>query len=194
MQGELPNPMCGICGFTWEDKETVSHMSQSMRHRGPDQSGLYCDRGISLGHQRLSIIDLTENGRQPMSNEDGTIWVVFNGEIYNHRDIRQWLESKGHKFKSNADTEVIVHGYEELGVKCLEKLTGMFAFAVWDKKKKSLFLARDRLGEKPLYYSMQDGRFIFASEIKAILQNPTNLRNSLGFLAEFFFDFFHRGL
>jgi len=164
--------MCGICGFNWQDQETIVRMAQTMYHRGPDQSGFYGDNDVSLGHQRLSIIDLSDNGRQPMSNENGTVWIVFNGEIYNHQQLRRWLEHKGHTFKSNTDTEVIVHGYEELGIQVLDKLNGMFAFAIWDRNKRVLFVARDRLGEKPLYYAFHNGNFIFASEIKAILENP----------------------
>ena len=164
--------MCGICGFNWQDRETVTRMARAMQHRGPDQAGVYCDEQVSLGHQRLSIIDLSDHGRQPMSNEDGSVWLVFNGEIYNHRDLRKWLQGKGHTFKSLTDSEVIVHAYEELGVNCLQKLNGMFAFAIWDRKAQALFVARDRLGEKPLYYRFDGGRLIFASEIKALLQNP----------------------
>lgn len=164
--------MCGICGFNWQDEETITRMARTMRHRGPDQAGIYCDEQISLGHQRLSIIDLSDHGRQPMSNEDGSVWLVFNGEIYNHRDLRKSLLHKGHRFKSHTDSEVIVHAYEEYGIQCLEKLNGMFAFAIWDRTSRTLWVARDRLGEKPLYYSYRAGRLIFASEIKALLQNP----------------------
>ena len=147
-------------------------MAHTMRHRGPDQGGFYGDTDVSMGHQRLSIIDLSDKGRQPMSNENGTVWIVFNGEIYNHQQLRGWLEHKGHTFTSKTDTEVIVHGYEELGIQVLDKLNGMFAFAIWDTNNRVLFVARDRLGEKPLYYTFQHGNFVFASEIKAILQNP----------------------
>ena len=161
--------MCGICGFNWEDKELVKELSSTIAHRGPDASGFFVDK-ISLGHRRLSIIDLSSAGKQPMSNEEGDIWIVYNGEIYNFNDIRKWLESLGHKFKSNTDTEVIIHAYEEDGEACLARFNGMFAFAIWDSKKKQFFLARDRIGIKPLYYYFKDGRFIFASEIKAILK------------------------
>ena len=147
-------------------------MAHTMRHRGPDQGGFYGDTDVSMGHQRLSIIDLSDKGRQPMSNENGTVWIVFNGEIYNHQQLRGWLEHKGHTFTSKTDTEVIAHGYEELGIQVLDKLNGMFAFAIWDTNNRVLFVARDRLGEKPLYYTFQHGNFVFASEIKAILQNP----------------------
>jgi asparagine synthase (glutamine-hydrolysing) len=147
-------------------------MLGSIRHRGPDDTGVYLSGQIGLGHARLSIIDLN-SGHQPLSNEDGTVWVVFNGEIYNFRELRAFLLSKGHVFKTQTDTEVIVHLYEELGPECLEKLRGMFAFALWDQKTKSLFLARDRVGIKPLYYSLSDKAIVFGSEIKAILADPS---------------------
>lgn len=165
--------MCGICGFNWEDEATLSRMTQVMRHRGPDQSGFYCTKETSLGHQRLSIIDLSENGRQPMGSEDGQAWIVFNGEIYNYRTIRESLKQRGYRFKSRTDTEVILHAYREYGYKCLERFNGMFGFCIWDARSKTFFIARDRLGKKPLYY-YYDGekRFVFASEIKSIIQNP----------------------
>ena len=164
--------MCGIAGFSWQDKELVSNMTQMLAHRGPDQYDVYTDASVSLGHRRLSIIDLRENGRQPMSNEDGTVWVTYNGEIYNFPDLRQTLEAKGHTFRSRTDTEVIVHAYEEYGPACVEKFNGMFAFAIWDQNQRELFLARDRLGIKPLYYYWDGAKLVFASEIKAILQVP----------------------
>jgi len=164
--------MCGICGFNWDDKELVRRMADSIRHRGPDDDGYYTDKDISLGHRRLSIVDLSENGRNPMPNEDKSIWIIFNGEIYNYQMLRPMLEKKGHRFHSNTDTEVIVHAYEEYGEKCLELLDGMFAFAIWDANKKQLFIARDRIGIKPLYYYWKNGKFLFGSEIKAILQCP----------------------
>ncbi len=149
----------------------IRAMMETIRHRGPDDDGLYVARGVGLGHLRLSIIDLG-SGHQPLSNEDGTIWIVFNGEIYNYRELREFLVDKGHVFKTQTDTEVIVHLYEELGPQCLEKLRGMFAFALWDEKKKALILAKDRVGIKPLYYSLTDKAIVFASEIKAILADP----------------------
>lgn len=161
--------MCGISGFSWEDRELIKKMVVLLSHRGPDQKGVYTDRYVSLGHDRLSIIDLSEKGRQPMGNENKSIWVVFNGEIYNFASLRQELEKKGHRFNSHTDTEVIVHAYEEYGEKCVSFFDGMFAFAVWDSNKKLFFLARDRAGVKPLYYSLKDNRLIFASELKAIL-------------------------
>ncbi|MBN1672980.1 MAG: asparagine synthase (glutamine-hydrolyzing) [Kiritimatiellae bacterium] len=164
--------MCGICGFNWNDARLVKAMADEMVHRGPDQHGVYCADGVSLGHRRLSIIDLSEQGRQPMSNEDGTVQLVFNGEIYNFQELRPALEAKGHQFVGRSDSEVILHGYEEYGVEVVHKLRGMFAFAVWDAPRKRLFLARDRIGIKPLYYYHQDRRFVFGSEIKAILKDP----------------------
>ncbi len=143
-------------------------MTDSLHHRGPDDSGYYFNDFVGLGHRRLAIIDL-ETGRQPMSNEDGTVWIVFNGEIYNAPDLRPDLESAGHQFRTRSDTEVIIHAYEQHGPDCVEALNGMFAFAIWDQRIQRLMLARDRVGIKPLYYSARDGDFIFASELKAIL-------------------------
>lgn len=162
--------MCGICGFNWEDKQLVRDMAFVISHRGPDQEGYFSDKNISLGHKRLSIIDLSERGRQPMHNEDNSIWIVFNGEIYNFQEIRPDLEKKGHKFLSDTDTEVIIHAYEEYGYDCLKLFNGMFAFAIWDSNKRELFIARDRIGIKPLYYYYKNNEFVFGSEIKSILQ------------------------
>ena len=164
--------MCGICGFNWQDESLVRSMAQTIIHRGPDQEGVFCSPEISLAHRRLSIIDLSENGRQPMFNEDGTVVLVFNGEIYNFLELREQLESKGHQFSSRSDSEVIIHAYEEWGVESISKLRGMFAYALYDKKKDSLLLVRDRIGIKPLYYYHSAQKFIFASEIKAILEDP----------------------
>lgn len=181
--------MCGICGFTWKDEDLVDRMTQQMRHRGPDQQGVHCEDGISLGHRRLSIIDLSELGRQPMTNEDDTIRMAFNGEIYNFQELRPELEAKGHTFRSRTDSEVIIHAYEEYGVDCLSKLQGMFAIAIWDPRDRSLLLARDRIGIKPLYYWERNGKLAFGSEIKAILEadcvprglNHQSLYDYLGF-------------
>jgi asparagine synthase (glutamine-hydrolysing) len=151
-------------------------MLNSIRHRGPDDQGVYLSSQVGLGHARLSIIDLS-SGHQPLSNEDGTVWIVFNGEIYNYRELRSFLLTKGHVFKTQSDTEVIVHLYEEFGPQCVERLRGMFAFALWDGKAKQLFLARDRVGIKPLYYSLSDNAIVFASEIKAILVDPAVSRH-----------------
>lgn len=162
--------MCGIAGFTWNDKVLVRRMCDKIIHRGPDDSGYYIDDDVSLGHRRLSIIDL-ETGHQPIHNEDGSIWIVYNGEIYNYIELRKNLEKKGHKFYTNSDTEVIIHAYEEYGEKCMENFIGMFAFAIWDSNTKKLILARDFIGVKPLYYTLIDENIMFASEIKAILEN-----------------------
>lgn len=147
-------------------------MCDLIRHRGPDDSGLWTDGSIGLGHRRLSIIDLSPRGHNPMPNEDETIWLVFNGEIYNYRDLRADLRRQGHRFRSETDTEVILHLYEEHGPACVEKLNGMFAFALWDGRGRCLYLARDRFGIKPLYYTLLGDRLVFASEIKAFLALP----------------------
>lgn len=165
--------MCGICGFSWKDEELVKRMNDQLVHRGPDQDGIFCDDNVSLGHRRLSIIDLSESGRQPMFNEDKSICLVFNGEIYNFQELRHSLSQKGHRFSSSSDSEVIIHAYEEYGTGVLEKLRGMFAFALYDQRNKSLFLARDRIGIKPLYYHHKNNRLVFASEIKAILEETS---------------------
>jgi len=171
--------MCGICGivstdsFERIDPRLVIRMRDTLSHRGPDDMGLFISQGVGLGHRRLSIIDLRPEVRQPMANEDNTIQIVFNGEIYNFTEHRNWLISKGHQFRSRTDTEVIIHLYEELGVECLKLLRGMFAFAIWDERKQLLFLARDRLGKKPLYYYFDGHRLLFGSEAKAILADPT---------------------
>src|SRR6202162_5662940 len=147
--------MCGIAGFYLPSRPAelsdVQRMCAAIRHRGPDDEGFHLDGGCAIGMRRLSIIDLN-TGHQPISNEDGSVWVVFNGEIYNYQELREYLLSKGHVLKTKTDTEVIVHLYEELGERCVEKLRGMFAFAVWDERQKLLLLARDRVGIKPLYY------------------------------------------
>lgn len=169
--------MCGICGKLnldrrWEvDPALLRAMLDTIRHRGPDGEGTYLSGQVGLGHRRLSIIDLS-TGQQPLANEDGTVWIVFNGEIYNYQDLRRDLLTHGHAFKTQSDTEVIVHLYEEYGEFCVEKLRGMFAFAIWDDRQKALFLARDRVGIKPLYYCLTEDSLIFASEIKAILADP----------------------
>ncbi|MBM4305296.1 MAG: asparagine synthase (glutamine-hydrolyzing) [Deltaproteobacteria bacterium] len=170
--------MCGICGKLNFDRQQpvdrtfLRRMMELIRHRGPDGGGEYYSGHIGLGHRRLSIIDL-KTGDQPISNEDETVWVVFNGEVYNFQELRVDLESRGHKFKSSTDTEVIVHLYEEAGVECVPRLRGMFAFALWDRQNQLLLLARDRVGIKPLYYTITPNGFIFASEIKAILADPS---------------------
>ncbi|MBI2566281.1 MAG: asparagine synthase (glutamine-hydrolyzing) [Candidatus Schekmanbacteria bacterium] len=160
--------MCGIVGFTGEDRPLLEAMTQIVAHRGPDGDGHYVGTGISLGHRRLSIIDLSAAGAEPMCNEDRTVWLVYNGEIYNHQDIRDWLEPRGHQLSSHTDAEVVLHAYEEEGAACLDRFIGMFAFALWDSRRGELFLARDRLGIKPLYYTLNHGRLSFASEVKAL--------------------------
>jgi asparagine synthase (glutamine-hydrolysing) len=178
--------MCGIAGAVWTrpdreiDPDTLARMTAAIEHRGPDDFGHFFSppsagdasgAACALGHRRLSIIDL-EGGHQPLSNEDGTVWVVFNGEIYNYRELREELIGRGHHFKTSTDTEVIVHLYEELGAGCVERLRGMFAFAVWDTRQGRLLLVRDRLGQKPLFYREESGRLLFASELKSLLQVP----------------------
>ena len=163
--------MCGICGKyspSGVKTEEINSMLDSIAHRGPDDSGCYVNANIGLGSRRLSIIDL-ETGNQPISNEEGTIWVIYNGEIYNHQLLRLQLEAKGHSFHTNSDTEVIVHLYEEFGEDCVEQLGGMFAFALWDEPQQKLLLARDRIGQKPLFFSRDGADFLFGSEMKAIL-------------------------
>ncbi|MEK9148693.1 MAG: asparagine synthase (glutamine-hydrolyzing), partial [Candidatus Desantisbacteria bacterium] len=167
--------MCGICGKlaldgTTPKKDLILKMCDTLRHRGPDDEGIYIGKNIGLGHRRLSIIDLS-TGHQPLSNEDDTIWIVFNGEIYNFLEIRPNLISRGHRFKTKTDTETVIHLYEEYGVDCVQHLRGMFALAIWDEKKRRLFLARDRIGKKPLCYSFTKNSFVFASELKAILED-----------------------
>ena len=163
--------MCGISGFNWKDEKILDQMMNSIKHRGPDDSGKYTDENISLGHNRLSIIDLSEKGKNPIWNQNKTKCIIYNGEIYNYKEIKEKLIKKGYKFYTKTDTEVILNGYEEYGKNILDMLNGMFAFVIYDLKNKSLFLARDRLGIKPLYYYYKNGKFIFASEIKAILQH-----------------------
>ena len=164
--------MCGIFGFYGiEDKKLISQMGEVISYRGPDDTGYYFDRDLMLGHKRLSIIDL-RTGKQPIFNEDKSICVIFNGEIYNFIELREELEKAGHRFYTDTDTEVIVHSYEEYGFECVKRFNGMFAFAIWDGRKKALFLARDRAGVKPLFYTKAGNVFLFASEVKAILQYP----------------------
>jgi asparagine synthase (glutamine-hydrolysing) len=171
--------MCGICGvldFAGRGDLKAAQlqaMADAMTHRGPDDSGVYLspDRKVGFGFRRLSIVDLA-GGHQPMANEDASCWIVFNGEVYNHAALRPGLEAKGHRYRTRSDTETILHLYEEQGAECVQNLIGMFAFAVWDQNKRELLLARDRIGVKPLYYTISEGRLIFASEIKAILAYP----------------------
>src|SRR6266542_1854003 len=174
--------MCGIVGIVEPDnrpvdRATLGAMCRTMLHRGPDGAGIHVDGPVGLAMQRLAIIDLA-GGSQPMSNERcpraaGESWIVYNGEVYNHAILRRELETLGHRFHTRCDTEAILHAYEEWGERAVERLNGMFAFAIWDGARRQLFLARDRLGIKPLYYSWSGGRLAFASEIKAILEDPS---------------------
>lgn len=171
--------MCGIAGMfgpegsmsTDHRRETIAQMCRVIEHRGPDEDGFHIDGGLAMGMRRLSIIDLF-TGRQPISNEDGSIWIVFNGEIYNFKELRDDLIRRGHTFETGTDTEVIVHLYEDEGENCVDRLRGMFAFAIWDKRERKLFIARDRVGVKPLHYCITGETLVFASEIKSILQHP----------------------
>jgi asparagine synthase (glutamine-hydrolysing) len=176
--------MCGIAGFIGDKErlsgpertEVLDRMCRLISHRGPDDQGTMLTDEAALGMRRLSIIDLA-GGHQPMSGEDGSVTVVFNGEIYNYRELQRELEARGHRFQTHSDTETIVHAYEEFGSKCVEHFRGMFAFAVWDEKRRELFIARDRVGKKPLYYSItKQGTFLFGSELKSILEHPEAVR------------------
>ena len=171
--------MCGIIGEISSERidiEKFIQMRDELKHRGPDDAGLYINEkgNVVLGHRRLSIIDLTSSGREPMTNEDNDVWLTFNGEIYYYKELREELIKKGHRFKSRTDAEVVIHAYEQWGVDCLKKLRGMFAFAIWDEKANKLFLARDRIGIKPLYYYSGNNRFIFSSELKGIIKDKKN--------------------
>jgi asparagine synthase (glutamine-hydrolysing) len=169
--------MCGICGiFHFDRRDSVERrvltaMNRQILHRGPDEDGFYIQENIGLAMRRLSIIDL-RSGQQPMSNEDGTVWLVYNGEIYNHAQLRAQLEARGHRYRSRSDTETIIHLYEEYGRDCVRYLRGMFAFALWDARRRVLFVARDRVGIKPFYYLFSSQAFLFGSEIKALLAHP----------------------
>ena len=169
--------MCGICGVvnfdpsSYVDASVLKAMNHQMLHRGPDEAGYHLAGNVNLAMRRLSIVDL-QTGQQPVTNEDRSLWLVYNGEIYNHRELRAQLEARGHRFQSRSDTEVIVHLYEEYGQECVLQLRGMFAFALWDSGKRTLFVARDRLGIKPLYYMHSESAFLFSSEIKSLLACP----------------------
>ena len=170
--------MCGIAGFADSstsnfrtpeaDFSLVHTMCQVIRHRGPDDEGLHVEPGVGLGMRRLSIIDLS-TGHQPIHNEDQTVWVVFNGEIYNYRELRRELEAAGHWFYTSSDTETIVHAYEQWGEGAFARLRGMFGIALWDRRTRTLLLARDRAGQKPVHYAMAGGRLFFGSEIKSLI-------------------------
>jgi asparagine synthase (glutamine-hydrolysing) len=185
--------MCGIAGqlkFNGRVEETnIISMTNAIKHRGPDGDGVYVNAyaTLALGHRRLSFLDLSTAGKQPMTNEDGTLWVTYNGEIYNYVELKAELVKLGHVFHSHTDTEVIIHGYEQWGRDVLHRLKGMFAFAIWDETKRELFLARDRFGIKPLYYYYEDGNFVFASEIKGIKAN-SDVKTTLDYTS--FADYF----
>ena len=174
--------MCGIAGFIEsadvrapfgdaEGRALVHDMCQRIRHRGPDDEGVLVEPGIALGMRRLSIIDVAA-GHQPIHNEDGTVWIVFNGEIYNFRELRAELEAAGHRFTTSTDTEVIVHAYEQWGQAAFRRLRGMFGLAIWDRRTRRLVVARDRVGIKPMHYATSGGRLYFGSEINSILSAP----------------------
>ena len=172
--------MCGICGslsfgeHLKTPEDALIAMRDTLTHRGPDDAGAWTSPNgrVALGHRRLSIVDLSAAGHQPMSNEDGSVWIVYNGEVYNHESLRRELEASGHVYRSRTDTETVLHLYEEMGARCVEYLDGMFAFAIWDASNGRLFLARDRLGVKPLYYRLTSDGLIFGSEVRAILRHP----------------------
>jgi len=166
--------MCGICGIFFQNRDwrvqgdVVAGMNRSIVHRGPDDEGFFVEENVGLAMRRLSIIDV-KSGHQPLSNENRDIWIVYNGEIYNHADLRTDLEAKGHQYRTRSDTETIVHLYEEYGRECVKHLRGMFAFAIWDEMRRELFLARDPYGIKPLYTANDGWTFRFASQVKALL-------------------------
>src|SRR5437660_8129085 len=168
--------MCGIAGSARSDgapvdRELIERMNEAIRHRGPDDDGFYFSDGVGLAMRRLAIIDL-KSGHQPIHNQDRTAWIVFNGEIYNYRELRAQLEKLGHEFYTDSDTEAIIHAYDQYGTDCPKYLRGMFAFAIWDERTKSLFLARDRVGKKPLLYAQINGQLVFGSEFSALLKHP----------------------
>lgn len=175
--------MCGIAGIVSQlgglTELQVQPMIDAQQHRGPDAAGVWADAHCALGHRRLAIIDLSEAGRQPMANEDGNLQITFNGEIYNYQALRAELETLGYRFRTRTDTETILHAYEQWGVDCLKKLRGMFAFALWDRRQRRLFVARDRVGKKPLFYAQIGPRFFFASELQGLLANPAVPREVL---------------
>jgi asparagine synthase (glutamine-hydrolysing) len=168
--------MCGICGvFTFRDRvdeASIARMQGTLKHRGPDGEGVYVDEHVGLGHVRLNVMGFDPSSNQPMCNEDGSVWIAYNGQIYNHAPLREQLLAKGHRFRSDSDTEVVIHAYEEWDVDCLRRFNGMFAFAIWDRTRQSLVLARDRAGQKPLFYYAGGQGILFASELRALVQAP----------------------
>src|SRR5260370_6130698 len=188
--------MCGIAGIVGADRAysvdraVISRMCRTIAHRGPDDEGIHVAGRVGLGMRRLSIIDLP-TGRQPIHNEERSVWIVFNGEIYNFPELRARLEARGHRFYTNSDTEVIVHLYEDHGSDCVHHLRGMFAFALWDEDRQTLLLARDRFGKKPLHYALHQGRLFFGSEIKALMAAEPTLADldPEGLLNFFYFGY-----
>jgi len=170
--------MCGIVGFNWEDEKKIKALAELLRHRGPEQDGFHVADGVSVGHKRLKILDLSEKGRQPLYNEDNTVCITYNGEVFNFEELKQNLLKAGHTFNSRTDTEVLIHGYEEWGADILKKIDAEFAFCIFDKRRNVLFLARDRLGVKPLYYYDDGQKFIFGSELKVFLKSDIEKRIS----------------
>ena len=166
--------MCGIAGILDNNHnfqvEELESLVEQLKHRGPDDSGTFIENNFGFGMRRLSILD-RELGRQPISNEDQTKWIVFNGEIYNYVELKAELIEKGHKFKTNSDTETILHCYEEFGEDCPNRLQGMFAFAIWDSKEQKLFISRDRAGIKPFFYTWKNNRFVFSSELRGLVSS-----------------------
>ena len=188
--------MCGIAGLVHRDpnapvpRDLIDRMTDVLAHRGPDERGVHCERGCGLGHRRLSVIDLS-TGREPIYNEDRSAAIVFNGEVYNFRDLRPGLEAAGHRFTTNTDAEVVLHLWEEHGEGFVERLRGMFALAIWDERRRTLLMARDRLGKKPLYYCADGDRFLFASEIKSILQDASVPRDIDPQAVDLFFTYLY---
>src|SRR5262245_44318539 len=183
--------MCGIAGIVklnpeeLVDEARLKRMRDVLRHRGPDGEGLWIEGPVGLGHRRLAIVDVT-GGQQPMSNGDGSVWITYNGEVYNHPELKARLEQSGRRYRTRSDTETVLHLYDQHGERCVEHLRGMFAFALWDRRRRRLFIARDRLGIKPLYYAVTDQELLFASEIKAILAaRPGRPRFNEAVLPEF---------
>jgi asparagine synthase (glutamine-hydrolysing) len=182
--------MCGIAGIVSTsgtaaiDLDRLTQMRDVITHRGPDGAGVWTDPGVGLAHRRLAIVDVA-GGQQPMTNEDESVWVIFNGEIYNHAEIRERLEQAGHRYRTRSDTETILHLYEEVGDRVVHGLHGMFAFALWDRRRRRLLVARDRLGIKPLYFSTANGEIVFASEIKALFASGLRPSVNADVLPEF---------
>ncbi|RPJ83994.1 MAG: asparagine synthetase B, partial [Acidobacteria bacterium] len=191
LKSEVTRPMCGIAGslrvsdgLGFDASAAVTRMCGIQHHRGPDDSGVTAVGNAVLGSNRLSIIDLSPAGHMPMSNEDETLWIVYNGEIFNFQDLRAQLVRAGHTFRSRTDTEVVLHAYEEWGTDCFSRFTGMFGLALYDRQANRLILARDRFGKKPVYYTFRSGHLLFASEMKALIAVSEDLRPNLQRLAE----------